>query len=350
MLSQRSVVVVNDENLIPEVQHCIDALDYLLKYKDHAEVVDVMNRLITRCREAGVSAPFSVNTAYINTIPVDEQPDYPGDIEIEKTIEDIIRWNAMAMVVKANRTHDGIGGHISSFASCATLYEVGFNHIFRGNGDGHDADQVFFQGHTSPGNYSRSYVEGRLSAKKLHHFRQELAVGGGLSSYPHPYLMPNYWQFPTVSMGLGPLMAIYQARFNRYMSARGVLKEDETQVWCFVGDGECDEPETLGSLTLASRDQLDNLNFIVGKVEDTLYSDKIPNKIALLRLDTDWYESTKIELEVLYPLLSSGGILIVDDYGHFEGARKAVDEYFSKFDKKPYIHRIDYTARIIIKQ
>ncbi len=263
MLRQRSVVDLNNDKQIPEVQQCIDALDYLLKYKSHSEVVTTMNRLIERCRAAGVSAPFSVNTAYINTIPVTDQPDYPGDLVLEKAIEDIIRWNAMAMVVKANRTHDGIGGHISSFASCATLYEVGFNHIFKGNGDGHDADQVFFQGHTSPGNYSRSYVEGRLSAKKLHHFRQELSVGGGLSSYPHPYLMPNYWQFPTVSMGLGPLMAIYQARFNRYMSARGILKDDQTQVWCFVGDGECDEPETLGSLTLASRDQLDNLNFIV---------------------------------------------------------------------------------------
>jgi pyruvate dehydrogenase E1 component len=262
MLGQKKSELSN-QSILPEVQQCTDAIDYLLKYKDHGVVVDVINQLISKCRSAGISAPFSINTAYINTIPVEEQPKYPGDIAIERTIEDIIRWNAMAMVVKANRSHDGIGGHISSFASCATLYEVGFNHIFRGNGDAHNADQVFFQGHTSPGNYARSYVEGRLSAKKLHHFRQELAAGGGLSSYPHPYLMPNYWQFPTVSMGLGPLMAIYQARFNRYMSARGILKSDQTQVWCFVGDGECDEPETLGALTLASRDQLDNLNFIV---------------------------------------------------------------------------------------
>ena len=254
---------MNADNLVPEVRHCLDAIDTLLKYRTHAEVTQVMNALIAKCREAGVSAPFSVNTAYVNTIPVADQPEYPGDLEIEKTVEDIIRWNAMAMVVKANRSHEGLGGHISSFASCATLYEVGFNHIFKGNGEGHNADQVYFQGHTSPGNYSRSYVEGRLSAKKLHHFRQELAVGGGLSSYPHPYLMPNYWQFPTVSMGLGPLMAIYQARFNRYMSARGILKDDQSQVWCFVGDGECDEPETLGALTLGARDQLDNLNFIV---------------------------------------------------------------------------------------
>jgi pyruvate dehydrogenase E1 component len=263
MLSRENTSVVNEGNHSPDVQHCLDAIDYLLKYRSHAEVADVMNVLIDKCRQAGVSAPFSANTAYVNTIPLDAQPDYPGDIEIEKTIEDIIRWNAMAMVVNANRCHDGIGGHISSYASCATLYEVGFNHFFKGNGDGHGADQVFFQGHTSPGNYARSYVEGRLSAQKLHHFRQELADGGGLSSYPHPYLMPEYWQFPTVSMGLGPIMAIYQARFNRYMSARGILKADQSQVWCFVGDGECDEPETLGALTLGSRDKLDNLTFII---------------------------------------------------------------------------------------
>ncbi|RAP33314.1 pyruvate dehydrogenase (acetyl-transferring), homodimeric type, partial [Candidatus Marinamargulisbacteria bacterium SCGC AG-410-N11] len=191
------------------------------------------------------------------------QVDYPGNLELEEKNMNIIRWNAMAMVVMANRNHHGIGGHISSFASCSTLYEVGFNHFFKGNGNGHEADQVFFQGHVSPGNYARAYFEGRLSAKKLHHFRQELAPGGGLSSYPHPYLMPDFWQFPTVSMGLGPILAIYQARFNRYLSARGILSEDNTNVWAFLGDGECDEPETLGALTLASRENLDNLTFIV---------------------------------------------------------------------------------------
>src|SRR3990167_5184257 len=191
----------------------------------------------------------------------------------------------MAMVVKANRIHSGLGGHISTYASCATLYEVGFNHFFRGaispdrakdaavlgsvgskgrgGHNGQMADLVYFQGHASPGNYARAYVERRIDAKLLHHFRQELAHGGGLSSYPHPYLMPDFWQFPTVSMGLGPIMSLYQARFNRYLTARGLLPENNTKVWCFVGDGEIDEPETLGALTLGSRENLDNLIWVV---------------------------------------------------------------------------------------
>ena len=205
---------------------------------------------------------MSLNTPYINTIPPEREPDYPGDREIERRIKSYIRWNAMAMVVKANRIHDGIGGHISTYASCATLYEVGFNHFFRGPDGARPADMVYFQGHASPGNYARAYLERRLDAKQLHHFRQELAEGGGLSSYPHPYLMPDFWQFPSVSMGLAPIQSIYQARFNRYLKARGFLKE-EPKVWCFVGDGESDEPESLGALTLAARENLDNLIWVV---------------------------------------------------------------------------------------
>ncbi len=204
-----------------------------------------------------------LNTPYINTIPPEKQPPYPGDMKIEKIIKSTIRWNAMAMVVKANRHMDGIGGHISSFASSATLYEVGFNHFFRGNGNGHRADMIYFQGHASPGMYARAYVEGRLTENQLHNFRQELAEGGGLSSYPHPYLMPEFWQFPTVSMGLGPICAIYQARFNRYLQSRKMIEGPEQKVWCFLGDGECDEPESLGQLTLAARENLDNLIFVV---------------------------------------------------------------------------------------
>ena len=205
-----------------------------------------------------ISLPSSaMNTPYINTIPVSQQPPYPGDRELERRIKSYIRWNAMAMVVNANREHPGLGGHISTFASSATLYEVGFNHFFRGH------DLVYFQGHASPGIYARAFLEGRLDERHLRNFRQELASGGGLSSYPHPYLMPEFWQFPTVSMGLGPILSIYQARFNRYMKARGFLKGDEPKVWCFVGDGETDEPETLGALTLAAREQLDNLIWVV---------------------------------------------------------------------------------------
>src|SRR5438034_8396764 len=182
---------------------------------------------------------------------------------MERRIKSYIRWNAMAMVVNANRLHSRLGGHISSYASSATLYEVGYNHFFRGGEDEHPADLVYFQGHATPGNYARAFLEGRLNEAHLHSFRQELAKGGGLSSYPHPYLMPEFWQFPTVSMGLGPLLSLYQARFNRYLRARGLATGDEPRVWAFVGDGETDEPETLGSLTLAARENLDNLVWVI---------------------------------------------------------------------------------------
>ena len=205
-----------------------------------------------------------LTTPYVNTIPVHEEPSYPGDLEIEQRLRNYNRWNAMAMVVKANRDFDGLGGHISTYASSAVLYEVGFNHFFKGQTESRIGDHIYFQGHASPGIYARAYLEGRLSASKLHRFRQELSEGGGLSSYPHPYLMPDFWQFPTVSMGLGPIMSIYQARFNRYMMNRNLLKTDEEpHVWCFVGDGEVDEPETLGALSIAAREKLDNLTFVV---------------------------------------------------------------------------------------
>ena len=204
----------------------------------------------------------SSNTPYVNTIPHTAEPPYPGDRELERRIKSFIRWNAMAMVVKANATTN-VGGHISSFASAATLYEVGFNHFFRGGAGDRPADLVYFQGHASPGIYSRAFLEGRLTEKHLENFRRELADGGGLSSYPHPYLMPEFWQFPTVSMGLGPILSIYQARFNRYLKARGFITGEEPRVWAFVGDGESDEPESLGALTLAAREGLDNLTWIV---------------------------------------------------------------------------------------
>jgi pyruvate dehydrogenase E1 component len=202
-------------------------------------------------------------TPYLNTISVEQQPPYPGDRAIERRIKSIVRWNAMAMVVKANSTTN-VGGHISTFASAATLYEVGQNHFFRGRREDFPGDIVFFQGHASPGMYARAFVEGRLDEKHLQNFRQELAEGGGLSSYPHPYLMPDFWQFPTVSMGLGPILSLYQARFNRYLQARGLANwKEEPKVWAFLGDGECDEPEALGSITLATRENLDNLIWVI---------------------------------------------------------------------------------------
>jgi pyruvate dehydrogenase E1 component len=207
--------------------------------------------------------PGNLTMPYVNTIPVEAQPPYPGDREIERRIKNIIRWNAMAMVVQANKHHPGIGGHISTYASVATLFEVGFHHFFRAPHDGLPGDQIYFQGHASPGLYARAYLEGRLSEQMLHRFRRELVPGGGLSSYPHPRLMPDFWQYPTVSMGLAPITSIYQARFNRYLRARGLIDHDGRRVWAFLGDGEMDEPEALGALTLAAREQLDNLIWVI---------------------------------------------------------------------------------------
>ncbi len=238
-------------------------LESLFRDQQPARLPLIIERLKARLRAAGMHVPESVTTPYLNTISPQDEPEYPGDREIERRIKSYIRWNAMAMVVNANRLHGGLGGHISTFASSATLYEVAFNHFFRGSDGERPGDMVYFQGHASPGIYARAFLEGRLSVEQLQGFRQETASPHGLSSYPHPYLMPDFWQFPTVSMGLGPLMSIYQARFNRYLKARGFLQGEEPRVWSFVGDGESDEPETLGALTLASREHLDNLIWVV---------------------------------------------------------------------------------------
>jgi pyruvate dehydrogenase E1 component len=240
-----------------------DVLEYMLKRQGPERTAVFVDSLIERLRAGGIAVPPVVNTPYVNTLRLEDEPDYPGDRDIERRIKSYIRWNAMAMVVNANRLHDGLGGHISTFASSATLYEVGFNHFFRGRSEERLGDLVYFQGHATTGNYARAFLEGRLDPHHLQHFRQELAAGGGLSSYPHPYLMPHFWQFPTVSMGLGPIMSIYQARFMRYLRARGLLSGDEPKVWAFIGDGESDEPETLGAITLASRESLDNLIWVV---------------------------------------------------------------------------------------
>ncbi|HEU4340342.1 MAG TPA: pyruvate dehydrogenase (acetyl-transferring), homodimeric type [Candidatus Binatia bacterium] len=238
-------------------------LEYILKNEQPAQATLLLEELIQNLRDSGLNIPQVVNTPYVNSISSDKEPSYPGNREIERRIKSYVRWNAMAMVVKANRVHPDIGGHISTYASSATLYEVGFNHFFRGGDDGRLGDMVYFQGHASPGIYSRAYIEWRINAPKLHHFRQELSPVGGLSSYPHPYLIPDFWQFPSVSMGLAPIMSIYQARFNRYVQSRGLLSGEEPKVWCFVGDGEMDEPEASGALSLAGRENLDNLIWVV---------------------------------------------------------------------------------------
>jgi pyruvate dehydrogenase E1 component len=222
----------------------------------------LLMKLLERAREIQVGFPATVSSPYINTISRDDEPWFPGDEHIERRIRAFIRWNAAVMVTRANSRSEGIGGHLSTFASSASLYEVGFNHFFRGKDDGQFGDQVYFQGHAAPGVYARAYLEGRLTEGQLDGFRTEVN-GGGLSSYPHPRLMPDFWEFPTVSMGLGPLQAIYQARFNRYLLNREIADTSRAKVWCFVGDGECDEPETLGALSLASREGLDNLIFVV---------------------------------------------------------------------------------------
>lgn len=236
---------------------------YLERHRGSEHTRLIIDKIINELRHSGVDLTSEVTTPYVNTISPDDEASYPGDREIERKIKSLIRWNAMAMVVKANRIHNGLGGHISTYASSATLYEVGFNHCFHAGNENRYPDMIYFQGHASPGNYARAYLERRLDAKQLHNFRQELAEGGGLSSYPHPYLMPNFWQFPTVSMGLGPIMSIYHARFIRYLKARGFLNKDEPNVWCYVGDGESDEPESLGALSVAGREKLDNLIWIV---------------------------------------------------------------------------------------
>src|SRR6476660_8840636 len=240
-----------------------ESLDYVIQQGNRDRVHRLLASLRDHARAEGVGLPFSAVTPYINTIRVEEQTPLPGSQEIERRIKSLVRWNAMAMVVRGNRASDGIGGHISTYASAATLYEVGFNHFFRGKSTDGGGDIIYFQGHASPGIYARAFLEGRIPAEKLHNFRRELAPGGGLSSYPHPWLMPDFWEYPTVSMGLGPIMSIYQARFNRYLEDRGLKKPSTAKVWAFLGDGETDEPESLGAIGLASRERLDNLIFVI---------------------------------------------------------------------------------------
>ena len=252
---------IDDEDPI-ETREWLDSIDSVIAQHGPERAHFILNKMVDYARRSGTYLPFSHNTAYLNTIPVGMQPSYPGDRSIEKRIEAIIRWNAMAMVVQANKKSSEYGGHISTYASSATLYEVGFNHFWRAPTRENQGDMIFMQGHSSPGIYARAFLEGRLDESQLNKFRQEVG-GNGLSSYPHPWLMPDFWQFPTVSMGLGPMMATYQARFMRYMEHRGLSQPDNRKVWCFLGDGEMDEPESMGAITMPVREGLDNLIFVV---------------------------------------------------------------------------------------
>ena len=245
-----------------ETREWLESLDYVLQSGGPAKVARLLRELTVHARQNGVKLPFTANTPYINTISTDEQSLMPGSPDVERRIKSFVRWNAAAMVVRANKAEEGIGGHISTYASAATLYEVGFNHFFQGHEQG-DGDVIFFPGHAAPGIYARAYLEGRIDETHLENFRRETRPGGGLSSYPHPWLMPGFWEFPSVSMGLGPIMAIYQARFIRYLEDRGLKPKSNSRVWAFIGDGETDEPEALGAITLPAREKLDNLIFVI---------------------------------------------------------------------------------------
>jgi len=245
-----------------ETQEWLESIDSVLRTNGASRAHFLLNHMIDHARRSGAYLPYSPNTAYLNTISVTQQPEYPGDRALERRIEAYIRWNALAMVVRANKASAEYGGHIATYASSATLYEVGFNHFWRAPGEHNAGDLVFIQGHSSPGIYARAFLEGRLSEEQLGHFRREVG-GKGLSSYPHPWLMPDFWQFPTVSMGLGPMMAIFQARFLRYLEHRALAPASDRKVWCFLGDGEMDEPESMGAITMPVREKLDNLIFVI---------------------------------------------------------------------------------------
>jgi pyruvate dehydrogenase E1 component len=247
---------------LQETQEWLEALDSILEHEGVDRAHFILEKLIAKARKSGAYLPYSATTAYLNTIPVNKEERSPGDPAIEWRIRSLVRWNAMAMVIKANRKSSELGGHIASFGSSATLYDVGFNHFFRAPTENHGGDLLFVQGHSAPGIYARAFLAGRLTGEQMHNFRQEVD-GNGLSSYPHPWLMPNYWQFPTVSMGLGPLMSIYQARFMRYLENRGLMPPSDRKVWSFMGDGEMDEPESMGAIDLAAREHLDNLIFVI---------------------------------------------------------------------------------------
>src|SRR3954463_1995810 len=245
-----------------ETREWIDAIESVIDNVGAERARFLLENLIGRVRKAGVDLPFSANTPYVNTIPVSAQPQRPSDFKLEGRLSSITRWNAMALVVRANKEATELGGHVASYASAATLYDIGFNHFWHAPSEKHGGDLVYMQGHSSPGFYARAYLEGRLTDEQMRNFRQEVD-GNGLSSYPHPWLMPDFWQFPTVSMGLGPLMAIYQARFMKYLQGRNVAETAGRKVWCFLGDGETDEPESLGAISVAGRERLDNLVFVV---------------------------------------------------------------------------------------
>src|SRR3954462_3956661 len=261
-LDQLTAQAANDPDSI-ETKEWLDALEAVIENEGTERAHYLMERLVDLARRRGASIPFSSTTAYVNTIPLSQEVHCPGNLEYEERLRSWMRWNAMAMVVKANRADGDLGGHLSSFASLANMLGIGFNHFWHAPTADHGGDLLYIQGHSSPGIYARAFLEGRLTEEQLLGFRQEVSKPGGLPSYPHPWLMPDFWQFPTVSMGLGPLMAVYQARFMKYLQGRGISDTAGRKVWAFMGDGEMDEPESLGAISLGGRERLDNLVFVI---------------------------------------------------------------------------------------
>jgi pyruvate dehydrogenase E1 component len=302
----------------------------------------ILRRLMDKARDCGVDLPVLVQTPYINTISPDQEPAYPGDEQIEKRIRRLIRWNAVVMVMRANQRYPGIGGHLSTYASAASLYEVGFNHFFRGKDHPDGADQVFVQGHSTPGIYARAFLEGRLSVEQLDHFRRESAFGNsGLSSYAHPRLMPEFWEFSTVSMGLGPLTAIYQARFNRYLQARGICSTRSGHVWAFLGDGETDEPEALGSISLAAREKLDNLIFVVNCNLQRLDGPVRGNGKVIQELETIFRGAGWNVIKVIWGREWDSLLARDTDYALVQRMNEVVDGQFQKYsvESGEYVRR-----------
>jgi pyruvate dehydrogenase E1 component len=329
----------NRDSDVEETQEWLEAFGQVIEREGHERAQFLLQKLLEKGYERDVSLPFTANTPYINTIPAAEEPSYPGDRAIERKIKSITRWNAMAMVVRANKKFPGLGGHISTFASAATLYQVGLHHFLRGRDaladDGFGGDLVYFQGHASPGIYAHAFLEGRISLEQMECFRRELEGCGGLSSYPHPWLMPDFWEYPTVSMGLSPISAIYQAKFNRYLRDRGLRPHQGRRVWAFLGDGETDEPETLGAITMAAREKLDNLIFVINCNLQRLDGPVRGNGKIIQELETAFRGAGWLVLKVVWgsewdPLLEADktGLLI-------QRMNEVVDGQYQKYTVEP---------------
>ena len=323
---------IPDSNPI-ETREWLDSVDAVVEYDGRDRMGFLLDQTIDHAQDYGVKVSAGLSTPYVNTIPVEDEPELPGDPELERLATALVRWNAIAIVLQANAESSELGGHIASYQSAETLYEVGFNHFWRARSAEHGGDLVYMQGHSSPGMYSRAFLEGRLTEENLRRFRQEVD-GGGLSSYPHPWLMPDFWQFPTVSMGLGPLMAIYQARFLKYMAARGVLEPGDRKVWAFMGDGEMDEPESMGAISLAGRERLDNLIFVINCNLQRLDGPVRGNGKIIQELETNFRGAGWNVLKVIW---GSGWdpLLAADETGmlHYR-MEEAVDGEYQTFKSK----------------